>query len=51
MILQTSMKAYELLDKEKFRAFVNSYTDKDNIHTYLHLDHCTRMDFIEEAIE
>lgn len=50
VILQTSMKAYELLDKEELRAFVNSYATKNNIHAYLHLDHCKRMDFIEEAI-
>lgn len=51
VILQTSMKAYELLDKKELRAFVSSYADKNNIHAYLHLDHCKRMDFIEEAIE
>lgn len=51
VILQTSMKAYELLDKEELRAFVSSYAKKNNIHAYLHLDHCKRMDFIEEAIE
>lgn len=50
VILQTSMKAYELLDKEELRAFVNSYATKNNIHAYLHLDHCKRIDFIEEAI-
>lgn len=50
VILQTSMKAYELLDKEELRVFVNSYAEKNNIHAYLHLDHCKRMDFIEEAI-
>ena len=50
VILQTSMKAYELLDKEELRAFVSSYSDKYNIRAYLHLDHCKRMDFIQEAI-
>ena len=50
IILQTSMKAYELLDKEELRAFVSSYSDKYNIRAYLHLDHCKRMDFIQEAI-
>lgn len=50
LILQTSMKAYELLDKRELRIFVNSYADKVGIHIYLHLDHCKRMDFIQEAI-
>lgn len=50
VILQTSMKAYELLGKEELRAFVSSYADRHNIHVYLHLDHCKRMDFIQEAI-
>lgn len=50
VILQTSMKAYELLDKEELRAFVSSYADRHNIRAYLHLDHCKRMDFIQEAI-
>lgn len=50
VILQTSMKAYGLLDKEELRAFVSSYADRHNIHAYLHLDHCKRMDFIQEAI-
>ncbi|MFG6339328.1 MAG: class II fructose-bisphosphate aldolase [Lachnospiraceae bacterium] len=50
VILQTSMKAYELLDKEEFRVFVNSYAAKRNIHAYLHLDHCKRLGFIQEAI-
>lgn len=50
VILQTSMKAYELLDKEELRAFVSSYAGRHNIRAYLHLDHCKRMDFIQEAI-
>ena len=50
VILQTSMKAYELLDKKELRAFVSSYADKIGIHAYLHLDHCKRLDFIKEAI-
>lgn len=51
VILQTSMKAYEHLDKKELRMFVNSYADKNDIHAYLHLDHCKRIDFIQEAIE
>lgn len=50
IILQTSMAAFESLDKEELRAYVTSYMKKKGIHTYLHLDHCKRMDFIQEAI-
>lgn len=50
VILQTSMKAFELLDKEGLRAFVESYTRKKKIRAYLHLDHCRKMDLIYEAV-
>ena len=50
VILQTSMKAYELLDKEEIRAFVNSYAGKKGICAYLHLDHCKKIDYIQEAV-
>lgn len=50
VILQASVKAYELLDKEELRAFVSSYADKIGIRAYLHLDHCKRIDYIYEAI-
>ncbi len=50
VILQTSMKAYDVLDKEELRAFVSSYADRNSINAYLHLDHCKRMDFIQKAI-
>lgn len=50
VILQTSMKAYERLDKEELREFVSSYARKKNIRAYLHLDHCKKVDFIQEAI-
>lgn len=50
IILQTSMKAYELLDKKELRSFVSSYADKMGIRAYLHLDHCKRIDWIREAV-
>jgi len=50
VILQTSMKAYDVLDKEELRAFVSRYADRNSINAYLHLDHCKSMDFIQEAI-
>ena len=51
IILQTSMKAFEQIDKKGFYAFVRSYEQKKGIKAYLHLDHCKEMDFIQEAAE
>lgn len=51
VILQTSMKAFESLEKEELRAFVTSYSQKKNICAYLHLDHCQRVDVIQKAVE
>lgn len=49
VILQTSMKAFESLDKEELRAFVTSYSKKKHICAYLHLDHCRQIDAIQKA--
>ncbi len=51
IILQTSMKAFEQLDLEEFRAYVKSYSQKKQINVYLHLDHCRNMDQIHTAVE
>lgn len=51
LILQTSMKAYEQLDKEGFRTYVKDYGQKNDIKTYLHLDHCRKMEYIREAVD
>lgn len=51
VILQTSMKAFEQLDKEELRAYVKSYGRKNKIETYLHLDHCRKLDYISKAID
>lgn len=50
VILQTSMKAFSEIDKEELRFFVTNYVRYKGINAYLHLDHCKRMDYIEEAI-
>lgn len=50
IILQTSMKAFELLDKEELRIFVDNYARKKKIRAYLHLDHCRKQDLIYEAV-
>lgn len=51
VILQTSMKAFEALDKEEVRKFVTSYSRKRSIRAYLHLDHCRHIDAIQKAAE
>ncbi len=51
VILQTSMKAFERIDKEEFVVYVRSYEKKKGIKAYLHLDHCKKIDFINEAVE
>lgn len=51
IILQTSMKAFEQLDKEELRIFVSGYEQKKKIKAYLHLDHCGNVDYVREAVE
>lgn len=51
VILQTSMKAFEMIDKEELVAYIRSYEKKKEIKAYLHLDHCRKIDFIIEAVE
>lgn len=51
LILQTSMKAYEQLDKEEFSTYVKSYGKKKNLKIFLHLDHCKKIDYIREAVD
>lgn len=51
VILQTSMKAFEQLDKEEFREYVKNYGDRKKIKVYLHLDHCRKISMIQEAVE
>ena len=50
VILQTSMKAFQQIDKEELRVFINDYQKKKNIRAYLHLDHCREIASIETAI-
>ncbi len=49
VILQTSMKAFEQLDKIELHTYVRSYEQKQSIKAYLHLDHCTKTGLIQEA--
>lgn len=50
IILQTSMKAFSLMDLEAMRFFVTTYAKKKAIPVYLHLDHCKKIEMIREAI-
>lgn len=50
IILQTSMKAFSLMDLEAMRFFVTTYAKKKAIPVYLHLDHCKKIEMIQEAI-
>lgn len=49
VILQTSMKAFEQLDRTELSTYVRSYEQMKGIKVYLHLDHCRKLDFIQEA--
>ncbi len=51
VILQTSMRVFESLEKEELREFVTSYSRKKNICAYLHLDHCRQIEVIQKAVE
>lgn len=50
LILQTSTKAFLQMDKEEMRFFVTNYAKNKGVRVYLHLDHCTQLDSIKEAI-
>lgn len=51
IILQTSMKVFEQLDKKEFYVYVKSYGQKKKIKAYLHLDHCRNIDYVRKAVE
>lgn len=51
LILQTSMKAFALMDLEEMRFFVTSYARKKETPVYLHLDHCKKMEMIKQAMD
>ncbi len=51
VILQTSVKVFEVLDKKAFPVFVKSYSREKNVQAYLHLDHCRKIELLQEAAE
>lgn len=50
VILQTSASIYEKIDIKAIRYFVTYYSKEKNIHAWLHLDHCKKMNIIDSAI-
>ncbi len=50
VILQTSVKAFDFLDKSALRWFVDKYRREKGIQVYLHLDHSKSLELIREAI-
>ena len=50
IILQTSVKVFEALDREELRWYVTRYAEKGGIHVFLHLDHARRLETIQEAV-
>lgn len=51
LILQTSTKAFQQIDKEEMRFFVTNYAKRKGICAYLHLDHCKKIALIKEAVD
>lgn len=51
LILQTSTKAFQQLDKKEMRFFVTNYAKRKGICAYLHLDHCKKIALIKEAVD
>ena len=50
VILQTSASIYEKIDIKAIRYFVTYYSKEKNIHAWLHLDNCKKMNIIDSAI-
>ena len=50
VILQTSVKAFEFVDREELRWAVSHSVKRSGIHAYLHLDHAENLETIQEAV-
>lgn len=50
VIIQTSMSAYKRIEASAFSAYLKSYAEKHHVEAYLHLDHCTEMEMLQDAI-
>ena len=50
VILQTSQRVFEKLNKRLFRRFVFDCVEEYGINVWLHLDHCRNIDIIKQAV-
>lgn len=50
VILQTSARIFQSLDKKEFYQYIKSYAEQKNVNAYIHLDHCRDFQLICEAI-
>ncbi|MCR5329921.1 MAG: class II fructose-bisphosphate aldolase [Lachnospiraceae bacterium] len=51
VILQTSMSTYKKLPHKEFRSFVTQFSDNQGIRAWLHLDHCTDVQMLKNAVD
>lgn len=51
VILQTSSRVFEGMERTEVRSFVTHYASKAGIKAYLHLDHCRHVDTIKQAVD
>ncbi len=51
VILQTSMSIFRKIPQKEFRSFVTHYSDDRGIRTWLHLDHCTDVKMLKNAVD
>ena len=51
VILQTSVKAFEFVDREELRWAVSHSVKRSGIHAYLHLDHAENLDASGKTLE
>ena len=51
LILQTSMKAFEKMNKKCMRNFVTDYSSQFGVDVFLHLDHCKKNELFIQAID
>lgn len=50
VILQTSQRVFEKLNKRLFRKFVSDCAEEHGITVWIHLDHCRNIDIIKQAV-
>lgn len=51
VILQTSQRVFQVLEKGLFRDCIKKYADKKGIECLLHLDHCRELEILFDAVD